>query len=72
MTRRSRRWYWTLYKQSDHWLGDLSVGHEGLSESTRLQRTGLIESLLPENGEKPFAVMTRKFIKQDRQGQGEP
>ena len=24
------RWYWTLYKQSDHWLGDLSVGHEGL------------------------------------------
>ena len=19
------RWYWTLYKQSDHWLGDLSV-----------------------------------------------
>jgi hypothetical protein len=20
------RWYWTLYKQSDHWLGDLSVG----------------------------------------------
>jgi hypothetical protein len=46
------RWYWTLYKQSDHWLGNLSVGHEGLSELTRLQRTGLIESLLPENGEK--------------------
>jgi integrase len=57
------RWYWTLYKQSDHWLGDLSVGHEGLSDSTRLQRTGLIESLLPENGEKPFAVLTRKVIK---------
>jgi integrase len=57
------RWYWTLYKQSDHWLGDLSVGHEGLSESTRLQRTGLIESLLPENGEKPFGVLTRKVIK---------
>jgi integrase len=57
------RWYWTLYKQSDHWLGNLSVGHEGLAESTRIQRTGLIESLLPENGEKPFAVLTRKVIK---------
>jgi integrase len=57
------RWYWNGYKQSDHWLGDLSVGFEGLAESTRLQRTGLIESLLPENGEKPFAVLTRKVIK---------
>ncbi|WP_456780402.1 tyrosine-type recombinase/integrase [Bradyrhizobium sp. USDA 3315] len=57
------RWYWNGYKQSDHWLGDLSVGHEGLAESTRLQRTGLIELLLPENGEKPFAVLTRKVIK---------
>jgi hypothetical protein len=57
------RWYWSLYKQSDHWLGDLSVGHEGLSETTRLQRTGLIESLVVENGEKPFAVLTRKVIK---------
>jgi hypothetical protein len=57
------RWYWTLYKHSDHWLGDLSVGQEGLSESTRLQRTGLIESLLPQNGERPFAVLTRKVIK---------
>lgn len=59
------RWYWTLYKQSDHWLGDLSVGHEGLSDSTRMQRTGLIESLLPENGEKPFALLTRKVIKEE-------
>jgi integrase len=59
------RWYWMLYKQSDHWLGDLSVGHEGLGDSTRLQRTGLIESLLPENGEKPFAVLTRKVIKEE-------
>ena len=59
------RWYWTLYKQSDHWLGDLSVGHEGLSDSTRLQRTGLVESLLPENGEKPFVVLTRKVIKEE-------
>jgi hypothetical protein len=57
------RWYWTLYKQSDHWLGDLSAGYEGLSDSTRLQRTGLIESLLPENGEKPFAVLTRNVIR---------
>lgn len=59
------RWYWTLYKQSDHWLGDLSVGHVGLSDSTRLQRTGLVESLLPENGEKPFVVLTRKVIKEE-------
>lgn len=57
------RWYWTLYKQSDHWLGDLSVGHAGLSQSTRLQRTGLIESLLQDNGDKPLAVLTRKAIK---------
>jgi hypothetical protein len=28
-------------------------------------RTGLIESLLPENGEKPFAVLTRKVIKEE-------
>ena len=41
------------------------MGHEGLSESTRLQRTGLIGSLLPENGEKPFAVLTRKVIKEE-------
>lgn len=57
------RWYWNGYKQSDHWLGDLRVGHEGLAESIRIQRTGLIESLLPENGERPFAVLTRKAIK---------
>jgi hypothetical protein len=57
------RWYWNSYKHSDHWLGDLSVGLEGLAESTRLQRTGLIERLLPVNGEKPFAVLTRKVIK---------
>ena len=57
------RWYWTLYKQSNHWLGNLSVGHEGFSDSTRVQRTGLIESLLHENGEKPFGVLTRKVIK---------
>jgi hypothetical protein len=57
------RWYWSVYKQSEHWFGDLSVGHEGLADSTRLQRTGLIESLLPENGEKPFAVLTRRVIK---------
>lgn len=59
------RWYWSGYQQSDHWLGDRSVGQEGLSDSTRLQRTGLIESLLPENGEKPFAVLSRKVIKDE-------
>jgi integrase len=59
----SLRWYWNGYKLSDHWLGDLSVGQEGLADSTRLQRTGLIDSLMPENGEKPFAVLTRKVIK---------
>lgn len=57
------RWYWTRYKNSDQWLGDLKVGHKGLSDATRLQRTGLIESLLAENGEKPFAVLSRKVIK---------
>ena len=36
-----------------------------MSDSTRLQRSGLIESLLPENGEKPFAVLTRKVIKEE-------
>jgi hypothetical protein len=56
------RWYWSGYKQSDHWLGDLRVGHAGLSVWTRDQRTGLIESLLPENGEKPFAVLTRAEV----------
>jgi integrase len=59
------RWYWTLYKNSDHWLGNLTLGQKGLSESTRLQRTGLIESLLPENGERPFAVLSRKVIKEE-------
>ncbi|MGJ5221020.1 tyrosine-type recombinase/integrase [Bradyrhizobium oligotrophicum] len=62
-TPQTLRWYWTLYKQSDHWLGDLRVGLEGLSDATRLQRTGLVESLLVENGEKPFAVLSRKVIK---------
>ena len=57
------RWYWNGYKQSDHWLGDLSVGLEGLAEATHLRQAGEIESLLPENGEKPFAVLTRKIIK---------
>jgi hypothetical protein len=23
------RWYWNGHEQSDHWLGDLSVGQEG-------------------------------------------
>ena len=61
------RWYWSGYQRSGHWLGDLAVGQDGLSESTRLQRIGLIESLLPENGERPFAVLTRKVIKAEMQ-----
>jgi hypothetical protein len=28
----SLRWYWNGYKQSDHWLGDLSVGQDGLAD----------------------------------------
>lgn len=35
----------------------------GQADATRLQRTGLIESLLADNGEKPFAVLSRKLIK---------
>jgi hypothetical protein len=42
----SLRWYWTLYKQSDRWLGNLAIGEDGLAESTRDARTGLIEPLL--------------------------
>jgi integrase len=57
------RWYWTLYKNSDQWRGDLRVGHKGLSDGTREQRTGLLESLLADNGEKPFAILSRKVIK---------
>jgi hypothetical protein len=57
------RWYRSLYKNSDQWLGDLKVGQKGLSDATRLQRTGLIEGLLADNGEKPFAVLSRKVIK---------
>lgn len=57
------RWYRSLYKNSDQWLGDLKVGQKGLSDATRLQRTGLIEDLLADNGEMPFAVLSRKVIK---------
>jgi hypothetical protein len=31
----SLRWYWTLYRQSDRWLGNPAIGEEGLAESTR-------------------------------------
>jgi hypothetical protein len=36
----SLRWYWTLYRQSDRWLGNAAM-----AESTRDARTGLIEPL---------------------------
>ena len=61
----SLRWYWTLYKQSDRWLGNLAVGEEGLAESTRKARTGLIEPLLHDNGERPFAALTRKVLREE-------
>lgn len=59
----SLRWYWTLYKQSDRWQGDIAVGEKGLADSTRLARSGLIESLLYDNGERPFAALSRKAIR---------
>jgi hypothetical protein len=56
------RLYWTNYKQSDHWLGNIKLGIDGLSPSTRHQRTLLLERLLHANSEKPFSVLTRKMI----------
>ena len=61
----SLRWYWTLYKQSDPWLGNLAIGEEGLAESTRDARTGLIEPLLCDNGERPFAALSRKVLREE-------
>lgn len=42
---------WTLYRQSDRWLGNPAIGEDGLADSTRDARTGLIESLIEDNGE---------------------
>jgi hypothetical protein len=61
----SFRWYWMLYKQSDRWLGNLAIGEEGLAESTRDARTGLIESLLGDNGERSFAALTRRVLREE-------
>ena len=61
----SLRWYWTLYKQSDRWLGNAAIGEEGLAESTRDARIGLIEPLLRDNGEHPFAALTRKALREE-------
>ena len=61
----SLRWYWTLYKQSDPWLGNLAIGEEGLAESTRDARTGLIEPPLCDNGERPFAALSRKVLREE-------
>jgi hypothetical protein len=61
----SLRWYWTLYKQSDRWLGNAAIGEEGLAESTRDARIGLIEPLLCDNGEHPFAALTRKALREE-------
>ncbi len=57
------RWYWTEYKQSGHWLGNESRGLKGLGSNSRHQRVLLMEPILYANGEKPFAVLTRKVIK---------
>ncbi|MGE5158614.1 MAG: hypothetical protein ACM3OF_10770 [Gemmatimonas sp.] len=62
---RSLRWYWTLYKQSDRWLGNPAIGEEGLAESTRDARTGLVEPLLRDNGERPFAALTRRVLREE-------
>jgi plasmid stabilization system protein ParE len=61
----SLRWFWMLYKQRDRWLGNLAVGEEGLAESTRNGRTGLIEPLLYGNGERPFAALTRRVLREE-------
>ena len=57
------RWYWTHYKQSDNWLGNIKLGKPGLSSDTRHQRTLLMEPLLFANGEQPFSVLTGKAIR---------
>jgi hypothetical protein len=61
----SLRWYWTLYRQSDRWLGNAAIGEDGLAESTRDARTGLIEPLLCDNGEHPFATLTRNALREE-------
>lgn len=53
----SLRWYGTLYRRSDRWLGDAAIGEEGLAESTRDARTGLIEPLLGDNGATAHELM---------------
>ncbi|QHP69808.1 hypothetical protein EI171_22430 [Bradyrhizobium sp. LCT2] len=57
------RWYWTHYKNSDNWLGNIKLGKRGLSPDTRHQRTLLMEPLLHANGEQPFSVLTGKAIR---------
>jgi hypothetical protein len=57
------RWYWTDYKQSGHWLGNESLGLKGLGSNSRHQRVLLMEPILYANGEKPFAVLSRKAIR---------
>ena len=61
----SLRWYWTLYRQSGRWLGNLAIGEEGLAESTRVARTGLIEPLLRDSGERSFAALTRRVLREE-------
>lgn len=59
------RFFWEHYKQSDAWLGNATFGEKGLKPNTRQQRVLLLEPLLYVNGEKPFKVLTRKFIRKE-------
>jgi hypothetical protein len=38
---------------------------DGLAESTRDARTGLIESLFRDNGERSFATLTRRVLREE-------
>ncbi|KRQ07511.1 hypothetical protein [Bradyrhizobium manausense] len=57
------RWYWTHYKQSSNWLGNLTEGKKGLAPETRHQRVLLIEPLLLASGELPFKALTGQAIR---------
>jgi len=59
----SLRWYWMLYRQSDRRLGNPAIGEDSLADSTREARTGLTESLIEDNGQRPFAALTRKVLR---------
>jgi hypothetical protein len=57
------RWYWTYYKQSGNWLGNIKEGKKGLGPNTRHQRTLLMEPILFASGELPFKSLTGQDIR---------